>query len=53
MTINYEEWLKEQTLEFRIEILKNPEEFDKVFKDHNYKPISLEELKKLDDIHNT
>lgn len=47
----YQKWLSEQTKEFQREILgKN--EIDEKFKDHNFKAISLDQLRELDDKYN-
>lgn len=46
MTV-YQDWLKEQSQEFQLEIL-GKHEAGPYFKDLNYKEITLEELKQLD-----
>jgi hypothetical protein len=47
----YEQWLSEQPKEFQREILGNHEVTEK-FKDYNFKSISLQQLRELDDKYN-
>jgi hypothetical protein len=44
----YLNWIIQQDLEFQKEVLKHFEPNSK-FKDHNFKPVTLDELEQLDD----
>jgi len=46
---DYTDWLKEQPLEFQMEILKDTNEMKDKFVDEKYRPLTLDELKFLDD----
>ena len=48
----YSEWMRKQPKEFQEEILGDKEIGDKFF-DENFKPITLDQLRELDEKHNT
>lgn len=49
---DYREWFKKQPESFQRLIVKDPNKVKKNFVDENYTPITLEELKELDEKYN-